>query len=131
MTEGRLVYIASPYAGDVERNVAFAKAACRYAMEQGYVPVAAHLMYPQFLDDQMPEERRLGTRMGLRVLAFCDEVWLCGEQMSDGMKEEEAKAKRLRIPIRKIAATAVQGFQEQDNRQIGECIQGAGEIKLC
>ena len=35
MAEGKIVYIASPYAGDVEGNVAFAKAACRMAMEQG------------------------------------------------------------------------------------------------
>ena len=32
MEHNKLVYIASPYSGDVERNVAFAKAACRYAM---------------------------------------------------------------------------------------------------
>ena len=32
MERNKLVYIASPYSGDVERNVAFAKAACRYAM---------------------------------------------------------------------------------------------------
>jgi len=35
MEHNKLVYIASPYSGDVERNVAFAKAACRYAMNQG------------------------------------------------------------------------------------------------
>mgnify|MGYP000267267213 FL=1 len=35
MERNKLVYIASPYSGDVERNVAFAKAACRYAMNQG------------------------------------------------------------------------------------------------
>lgn len=35
MEHNKLVYIASPYSGDVERNVAFAKAACRYAMKQG------------------------------------------------------------------------------------------------
>lgn len=34
MNENKLVYIASPYAGAVEANVAFAKAACRYAMGQ-------------------------------------------------------------------------------------------------
>ena len=37
MERNKLVYIASPYSGDVERNVAFAKAACRYAMNQGAV----------------------------------------------------------------------------------------------
>lgn len=51
MERNKLVYIASPYSGDVERNVAFAKAACRYAMNQGVTPIASHLLYPQMLDD--------------------------------------------------------------------------------
>ena len=54
MEHNKLVYIASPYSGDVERNVAFAKAACRYAMNQGVTPIASHLLYPQMLDDGVP-----------------------------------------------------------------------------
>lgn len=95
MREERLVYLASPYAGDVEGNVAFAKAACRYATVSGCTPVAVHLMYPRFLDDRVQEERELGTRMGLRVLAVCDEIWLCGERLSAGMQAEKAEAERL------------------------------------
>ena len=41
MEHNKLVYIACPYSGDVERNVAFAKAACRYAMKQGVTPIAS------------------------------------------------------------------------------------------
>ena len=73
MEHNKLVYIASPYSGDVERNVAFAKAACRYAMNQGVTPIASHLLYPQMLDDGVPEERKLGTDMGLRILKVCQE----------------------------------------------------------
>ncbi len=65
----KLVYICSPYAGDIENNVEFAKAACRYAVAQGHAPVAVHLLYPLFLNDTVPEERRTGIRMGLRVLS--------------------------------------------------------------
>lgn len=87
MTENKLVYIASPYAGDVERNTAFAKEACRYAMEQGAVPA----------------EREAGLRMGLRVLEACDELWLCGDRMSAGMQAELEAAERLGIPVRCIS----------------------------
>ena len=45
MSENKLVYIASPYAGEIQKNVEFAKAACRYAMEQNCTPVAVHLLY--------------------------------------------------------------------------------------
>lgn len=119
MTEGKLVYIASPYAGDVEGNVAFAKAACRYAAAKGYTPVAVHLMYPRFLDDRVPEERESGLKMGQRVLAACEEIWLCGERMSSGMKAEEAEAKRLGIPIRKVPSSDICSLQKQKEEPAG------------
>ena len=118
--ESRLVYIASPYAGDIERNVAFAKAACRYAVAQGCTPVAVHLMYPQFLDDCVPKEREVGLKMGMRVLAACDEIWLCGERISAGMKAEEAEAKRLSIPIRKVSSSDICFLQTQKEGQSRE-----------
>lgn len=128
MTEGKLVYIASPYAGDVEGNVAFAKAACRYAAAQGYTPVAVHLMYPQFLDDRVPKEREAGLKMGRRVLAACEEIWLCGERMSAGMK---AEAKRLGIPIRKVPSSDICSFQKQIEGQRREEPAGMEAMTLC
>ena len=68
MSEHKLVYIASPYAGDVLKNIEFAKAACRYAMRQNCTPVAVHLLYPQFLDDNDLVQRSAGLTMGHRVL---------------------------------------------------------------
>lgn len=132
MTEGKLVYIASPYAGDVEGNVAFAKAACRYAAAQGYTPVAVHLMYPQFLDDRVPKEREAGLKMGRRVLAACDEFWLCGEKLSAGMRAEKAEAKRLGIPIRQVPSFCIfPALKQKEQEKYGEEISGMEEIKLC
>lgn len=131
MTKGKLVYIASPYAGDVEGNVEFAKAACRYAATKGYTPVAVHLMYPRFLDDRVPEEREAGLKMGRRVLAACEEIWLCGERMSAGMKAEEAEAKRLGIPIRKVPSSDICSFQKQTEGQRREEPAGMEAMTLC
>lgn len=99
MEHNKLVYIASPYSGDVERNVAFAKAACRYAMNQGVTPIASHLLYPQMLDDGVPEERKLGTDMGLRILKVCEEVWVCGSELSSGMEQEIRAASSFRFRL--------------------------------
>ena len=35
MSREKLIYIASPFAGEIEANIAFAKKACRYAIRQG------------------------------------------------------------------------------------------------
>ena len=96
MSREKLIYIASPYAGDIEANTAFAKKACRYAIRQGHTPVAVHLFYPQMLDDGDPVERETGLRLGHRVLEVCDELWCCGRA------REIEEAQRLGIPIRQI-----------------------------
>lgn len=105
----KLVYICSPYAGDIENNVKFAKAACRYAADQGCAPVAVHLLYPQILCDTVPAEREVGIRMGLRVLTSCEELWCCGEHISLGMSCEISEAGRLGIPIKAITTEQIQG----------------------
>ena len=99
MEHNKLVYIASPYSGDVERNVAFAKAACRYAMNQGVTPIASHLLYPQMLDDNIPAERELGLLFGLALLRMCDEVWVFGT-VTLGVASEIEEAKKLKKQIR-------------------------------
>lgn len=109
MSENKLVYICSPYAGDIKKNVEFAKAACRYAMRQNYTPVAVHLLYPQLLDDTDPVQRQTGIRMGLRVLEASDELWLCGSRISNGMNAELTAAKRLGIPVKEISESEIQG----------------------
>ena len=45
-----IVYICSPYAGDIEVNVAAARRYSRFAVDAGYIPIAPHLLFPQFLD---------------------------------------------------------------------------------
>lgn len=106
--KNKLIYIASPYAGEVEQNVAFAKKACRHAIHQGHTPIAVHLLYPQMLDDENPVEREAGLRMGHRVLEVCDEVWVCGGRISSGMAREIAEAQRLGIPIREVTAPEIE-----------------------
>lgn len=57
-----LVYICSPYSGDTEANIKKAKDFCRYALDQGQIPLAPHLMFPQFMKDANPDERELMMR---------------------------------------------------------------------
>jgi len=97
-----LVYIASPYAGDIENNVEAAKEYCLAAMEEGVTPVAPHLLYPQFLDDGDPAQRNMGLNAGLELLSRCDELWICGPELSPGMRREIQFAEALGLPIRQI-----------------------------
>ena len=103
----KLIYVASPYAGDVEKNVEYAKQACRTVMESGHANFAPHLLYPAVLDDSVPEERQAGIEMGLTLLYRCDELWAFGPTVSSGMQAEIAEAEQLRIPVRRMEVSMV------------------------
>ena len=94
-----LVYIASPFAGDTEYNIQRALGYCRFAVAKGRIPIAPHLLYPQFMDDGDKEERELGLFFALVLLGKCDELWAFGERISNGMAAEIAKARKRGIPI--------------------------------
>lgn len=61
-----LVVIESPYAGDVERNMAYLRAAMRDSLERGESPYASHGLYtqPGVLDDDDDAEREAGIIAG-------------------------------------------------------------------
>ena len=65
-TTFRLVIVESPYAGDIEANEAYARAAMRDCLLRGEAPYASHLLYtqPGVLQDTDKAERKLGMEAG-------------------------------------------------------------------
>lgn len=61
------VILESPFAGDVERNIKYARACVHDSLSRGEAPIASHLLYTQegILDDDIPEERSWGIDAGL------------------------------------------------------------------
>lgn len=88
-----LVYICSPYSGDVAGNVKNARRYCRFAFEQGCIPIAPHLLFTQFLDDSNLKERELGLHFGNVLMSQCREVWVFGNSVSQGMDAEIRRAR--------------------------------------
>lgn len=96
-----VVYVCSPYAGDVAGNVAFAKAAAIYAVDQGATPVVPHLQYPAILEDADPSQRQLGLEMDCQLLGKCDELWCFDHAgVSPGMLAEIDFASENGIPVK-------------------------------
>ena len=95
-----LVYVASAYSGDVTTNTEKAKQYCRFAMEQGKIPLVPHLIFSQFMNDDDPAERELAIFMDVILLGKCDELWVFGDSISEGMSVEIEVAKKRRQPIR-------------------------------
>lgn len=95
-----IVYICSPLAGNVEVNQARARTYCRFAVDKGYLPIAPHIYFPQFMNDRLPSERELSIFLDLVLLSKCSELWVFGDTVTRGMGIEITRAKRKGQPIR-------------------------------
>ena len=100
--ERKMVYVCSPFAGDYMVNTENTKKYCKYVMDQGYVPFAPHIMFASFLDDTDPVQRTKGCTLGLEMLERVDEIWVFGDRISSGMKNEILFSEKFNIPIKYI-----------------------------
>ncbi len=75
----RLVILESPFAGDEQANIDYARLCVRDSLMRGEAPIASHLLYtqPTILDDSVPEERQQGIDAGLawRMVATASVVY--------------------------------------------------------
>jgi hypothetical protein len=102
----KLVYVCSPLRGEppytARKRNANLRLAAKYSAEVaklGFVPITPHLYFGAFLDDTDPEQRKQGMAMGLELLRKCDELWVFGTIISEGMKAEITLAEELNINI--------------------------------
>lgn len=95
-----IIYVCSPLRGDVNINIERARRYSRFVHIKGGIPITPHLYFTQFLDDEIKEERKAGIEMGVEILKMCNEIWVFGSHISEGMKKEIAFAKKENIPIK-------------------------------
>lgn len=96
--ESPFVYICSKYRDDPGMNVIRARRYCRFAVAEGRIPFAPHLYFPQFLSETA--ERETAFRMNFELLKLCGEIWVFGDDLSEGMVLELSRAKTLCKTIR-------------------------------
>ncbi len=95
----KMVFICSPYRGNIRENVANARRFAKFAAMCGYSPVVPHLLFPQFLDDEKADERIRGIELGIVQMKKCDEIWIFGTTISQGMEYEIEQAKKMDILV--------------------------------
>ena len=97
----KLIYVCSPYSGDIEYNVEFARKASRFVVDQGHIPITPHLFLPQFISEET--ERELAMEINIELLEICDELWYFGDTVTKGMEDEIMYAITWDIPTRHYA----------------------------
>lgn len=94
-----IVIVESPYAGDIETNLAYARKACAHCILQGEIPYASHLFFTQFLDDKEPTERETGLTAGYAFWRQANKVvFYVDRGMSPGMQRARMRAVSIGMP---------------------------------
>ena len=66
----------------------------------GYILIAPHVYFSQFMDDHNPEDRRKALKMNKKLSEFCDEL---GDEITEGIRVEIEYFKKIkRKKIRRV-----------------------------
>ena len=96
----KLVVMESPYKGDVDRNVAYARRCMLNCLGRGEAPMAGHLLYTQVWDDADPAQRAAGIKAHLAWIRRADAVVVYEDYgISEGMQLAIDHAKSIGVPI--------------------------------
>lgn len=104
LSQNDCVYICSPLSAPdsrgIEKNMANAIRYCGIVSRTLRCrTIAPHGFLPLYLDDNVPEERKVALEFGLSVLSICKAMVVCGGRISSGMRGEIEHAEKLGIPV--------------------------------
>lgn len=95
------VFICSPYRGNTKVNLDNAIRYCRMADVYSKLPIAPHVYFTRvFPDENAWHDRYIGMYWGKQLMADCKEIWIFCNELTEGMIEEIAEAKRLGIAMK-------------------------------
>ena len=110
------VILESPYDGDVEQNIKYARQCVKDSLLRGESPIASHLLYTQdgILDDDIQEERTMGINAGLEWRSVADKhVFYIDYGMSAGMQFalDISIKEGIKVEYRIISTDVLQDFK--------------------
>jgi hypothetical protein len=93
------VILESPYRGEVEANLAYARRCVLDCLQRGESPIVSHLLFTQMLDDSIADQRKLGIDAGMAWIHVADAMVLYIDRgISEGMREAMKFAQRSGVP---------------------------------
>ena len=100
-----LAYITAAWCGEDYKNTEQAARYYRAVYEAGFSPICPTLYLPLFLNDAVPEEHKNGIDMSRDLLRRSHVLVVCGQTVTEAMKNDIAVAQRLGI-----TATTLEGI---------------------
>ena len=92
-----LAYITAAWCGEDYTSTEQAARYCRAVYAAGFSPICPTLYLPLFLNDAVPEEHKSGIDMSRDLLRRSHVLVVCGQTVTEAMKNDIAVAQRLGI----------------------------------
>lgn len=113
----KLIYIAHPIKGDVEGNCEKVVEICKDIRKEhpDIIPVAPYLATLQYLDDSKEKDRVDGMYLNdLMLEKCCDQLWVFGTHISEGVQAEINLAEEAGIPVYYFNGTENIGLEDEE-----------------
>jgi len=100
MNRPKMVFVAHPISGDVENNCRRVLEICRQIHTKEVIPVFPRFTWSQYLGDS-PEDKELAIAVNEAYFrsGAVDELWVYGDELSEGMRREIQLAFELGIKV--------------------------------
>lgn len=105
MMKRPLAYVTAAWLGGDSENAEQAARYCRAVYEAGFSPICPSLYLPLILNDAVPQEHKDGLNMARDLLRRSHVLVVCGNSVTEAMKNDIAVAQRL-----SITATTLEGI---------------------
>jgi hypothetical protein len=129
----KMIYICSPWRARTEEekaaNIEIVKDLCRKVIMAGNIPIAPHLYFTQFLNDDHPQERNTGMAAGLKLLESCSEVVAADVPPTKGMKVELIEAVGLGLKVTTYPADPPEDEKAVCCDYCGAVLYSEGDLK--
>ena len=94
------IFICSPYQDDQKKNLNLAIEYCQMACVYNKLPIAPHVYFTRVFDEETSYSRYQGMRWGKDLMQYCSEIWIFCDELTEGMIEEIAEAKKLGLKMK-------------------------------
>ena len=94
------VFICSPYRDNPEENLKKAITYCKMADIYCMLPIAPHVYFTRVFPEESWRARFIGRSWGKDLMQYCTEIWIFCDELTEGMIEEIAQAKKLGLKMK-------------------------------
>ena len=132
---GKKIYICSRYRADTEeelrKNIEVAIMVCSDISDVGDIPIAPHLYFPQFIDDDTADGREFGIRAGMEAMKECDSMIaiIRDEKISEGIPDHTSRSdtrQLRRMDTFQSSDTILSGRRLKSQQRLPEAAQPSG-----